>query len=46
MAVVILFPTSTKYLRLVFNSDLGKLENEEWMVAINIPTHLPSVLEA
>jgi hypothetical protein len=29
MAVVILFPTSTMYLRLVFNSDLGKLENEE-----------------
>jgi hypothetical protein len=46
MAVVILFPTSTMYLRLVFTSDPGKLENEEWMVAMNIPMHLPPVFEA
>jgi hypothetical protein len=46
MADVILFPTLTMYMRLVFNSDLGKLENEEWMVAMNIPMHLPPVLEA
>jgi len=46
MADVILFPTSTMYRCLVFKFDLGKLENEEWMVAMNIPMHLPSVLEA
>jgi hypothetical protein len=34
------------YLRPFFNSDLGKLENEEWMVAVNIPMHLPPVLQA
>jgi hypothetical protein len=46
MAVVILFPTSTMYLHLLFNYDPGKLENEEWMVAMNITMHLPPVLEA
>jgi len=46
MAVIILFPTSTMYMRHLFNSDLGKLENEEWMVAMSIPMHLPPMLEA
>jgi len=34
------------YLRLVFKSHLEKLVNKEWMVAMNYPVHLPSVLEA
>ena len=39
MAVMVLFLTSTMYLRLVFNADLGKFENEEWRVAMNILMH-------
>jgi hypothetical protein len=40
IAVIILFPTSI-YLHLVFKTDLEKLENEEWRVAMNIPMHWP-----